>query len=132
MISGGNPVGGSNPAGTGSSINYIGNHAYAHSGVIGVTDVENVMVKFVTSNQYIRAIIQFNGGATGGGDDYAYRVKYDSQIVQEYVSNSNTSESPNQKINLIIPPFTEVELTAANVTDTSSNDQIVSLSGRVY
>ena len=132
MISGGNPVAGSNPSGTGSSINYIGNHAYAHSGVVGVNNVENTLLKFSTGNQYIRAIIQFNGGAAGGGDNYTYRVKYNSQIVQEYVTNSNTDDAPNQKLNLIIPPFTNVECTAVNSTDDSSNDQIVSLSGRVY
>ena len=132
MLGGGNPVGSSNPAGTGSSINYVGNHVYAHSGVVGVNNVENALLKFNTGNQYIRATIQFNGGAAGGGDDYVYRVKYDSEIVQEYVSNSNTSDSPNQKLNLIIPPYTKVECTAVNATDDSSNDQIVSLSGRVY
>ena len=125
-------VAGSNPAGTGTSLNYIGKHAYAHSGVISVTNTELSMLQFSTGNGYIRAIIQFNGGASGGGDNYAYRIKYDSQIVQEYVSNSNTDDSPNQKLNLIIPPYTDVECTAQNVTDTSGNDQIVSLSGRVY
>ena len=132
MLGGGNPVSGSNPAGTGSSINYVGNHAYAHSGVVSVNNVENALLKFNTGNQYIRAIIQFNGGASGGGDNYVYRVKYDSQIVQEYVTNNNTDDAPNQKLNLIIPPYTDVECTAQNVTDTSGNDQIVSLSGRVY
>ena len=31
MLGGGNPVGSSNPAGVGSSINYVGKHAYAYS-----------------------------------------------------------------------------------------------------
>jgi len=121
-----------NPSGTGTSLNYIGNHCYAYSGVVGVNDTEKALLKFSTGNEYIRAIIQFNGGAAGGGDNYIYRVKYDSQIVQEYVTNSNTDDAPNQKLNLIIPPFTNVECTAVNASDNSSNDQIVSLSGRTY
>ena len=72
------------------------------------------------------------GGAAGGGYNYVYRLKYDSQIVQEYVTNNNTDDAPNQKLNLIIPPFTNVECTAVNASDDSSNDQIVSLSGRTY
>jgi hypothetical protein len=125
-------IAGSNPAGTGTSLNYIGNHAYASSGVVSVNNVESALLRFSTGNEYIRAIIQFNGGASGGGDNYVYRVKYDSQIIQEYVTNSNTDDSPNQKLNLIIPPYTNVECTAVNASDDSSNDQIVSLSGRVY
>jgi len=121
-----------NPSGTGTSLNYIGNHCYGYSGVVGVNNTEKALLKFSTGNEYIRAIIQFNGGAAGGGDNYVYRVKYDSQIVQEYVTNNNTDDAPNQKLNLIIPPFTNVECTAVNASDDSSNDQIVSLSGRTY
>ena len=132
LIGGGGAGNTVNPSGTGSGLNYIGDHAYAHSGVVTVTNTELSMLQFATGNSYLRVIIQFNGGASGGGDNYAYRVKYDSQIVQEYVTNSNTDDSPNQKLNLIIPPYTKVDCTAQNVTDISGNDQIVSLSGRVY
>ena len=118
--------------GPNKGLSIAGDHAYAYSGVISVTNTELSMLQFSTGNGYIRAIIQFNGGASGGGDNYAYRIKYDSQIVQEYVTNNNTDDAPNQKLNLIIPPFTNVECTAQNVSDTSGNDQIVSLSGRVY
>ena len=38
MLGGGNPIGGANPAGVGSTLNYIGNHAYGASGSI---DVDN-------------------------------------------------------------------------------------------
>ena len=132
ILGGAGNTAGSNPSGTGTSLNYIGDHCYASSGIVSVNNVESELLKFSTGNEYIRAIIQFNGGASGGGDNYAYRVKYDSQIVQEYVTNNNTDDAPNQKLNLIIPPYTNVECTAQNVTDTSGNDQIVSLSGRVY
>ena len=48
MLGGGNTVSGSNPSGTGSSISYIGNHAYAHSGLIGSATTEATQLKFST------------------------------------------------------------------------------------
>ena len=56
MLGGGNPVvGGSNPSGTGSSINYIGEHAYAYSGEItSGSGTTKTLLNFITaSNSYI-------------------------------------------------------------------------------
>ena len=125
---------GSNATFTGpqEGLTIIGDHCYGYSGLHNVNDTELALLKFDTGTEYIRAIIQFNGGAAGGGDNYAYRVKLNSQIVQEYVTNNNTDDAPNQKLNLIIPPHTSVECTAQNATDASNNEQIVSISGKVY
>ena len=50
---GGGPISSSNPAGTGTGINYIGNHAYAYSGVFSASTTESNMLKFSTGNAYI-------------------------------------------------------------------------------
>ena len=62
MISGaGNPVGGSNPAGTGTGLNYIGNHAYGYSGIVNsASQDENVtLMSFTTGSHYVVCEVQF-------------------------------------------------------------------------
>ena len=105
-------------------------HAYAYSGIIAVNDTEKALLDFSTNSEYINAIIQFNGGATGGGDNYNYRIRFNNIIIQEYVSNSNLDDL-YEELKIIIPPFTHVQCTAQNATDASNNDQIVSLIGKV-
>jgi len=103
---------------------------YAYSGIIAVNNTEKTLLNFSTNTEYINAIVQFNGGATGGGDNYVYRIKFNNVIIQEYVSNSNADDL-YEELKIIIPPFTDVQCTAQNATDTSNNDQIVSLIGKV-
>jgi hypothetical protein len=105
-------------------------HAYAYSGVIPVDNTEKALLNFSTNSEYINAIVQFNGGASGGGDNYNYRIKFNNVIIQEYVSNSNADDL-YEELKIIIPPFTHVQCTAQNASDTSNNDQIVSLIGKV-
>ena len=134
MLGGGNPVGGSNPAGTGSSINYIGNHAYAYSGVIGATNSGTTYLKFVTSNQYIVGTVQANY-TTQNADDMTYDIIFDGQVVQRWfhagaTGVSDVGSEPQNAIDIVIPPFTQVEI---KITSSSSTrDQAVSLAGRVY
>jgi hypothetical protein len=129
-------VAGSNPVGTGSGINYIGidpTHAYAYSGVISVNNVETTLLLFSTGNQYILGQINFNTGSTSN-DDYLYKIKLNGEIVQEYIFTGSPADRarPDNTIPILLPPYSQVELTATNVTDTSSNNQIVSVVGRVY
>ena len=66
MLSGGNPTGGANPTGIGKTINYIGNHAYAYSGLIGIDDGAPVMLDFTTGNSYITATFDYGNSTTSG------------------------------------------------------------------
>jgi len=126
-------VAGSNPAGTGAGINYIVNHAYAYSGVISVNNNETTMLLFSTGNQYVLGQINFNTGSTSN-DDYLYKVKLNGEIVQEYIFTGSPADRarPDNTIPILLPSHSRVELTATNVTDTSDNNQIVSITGRVY
>ena len=68
-------IAGSNPAGTGNVINYIGNHAFLHSGIVAVQTSETVMAKFTTQSAYIDGIIQFHYAVNASGDDVEYVIK---------------------------------------------------------
>ena len=132
MLGGGNPVG-SNPAGTGTGINYIGKHAYAYSGTVGVTNAEKKMLKFATGNEYI--VAEFNLSCnSGAGDDFDFIIRVNGESILE--SQITTPAQPGSRfinpIKLILPAFSNIEATLENVTQASSLDWTVTMVGRVY
>ena len=83
MLSGGNPTGGANPSGTGSSINYIGNHCYANSGPVTVEDANTgntTLIDFTTGNAYIVATLHMFNNQANALDDFV-RVLLDGQEI---------------------------------------------------
>ena len=111
----------------------LGSHCYAYSGIVSVDDTETFMLDFHSGKKYIVCKIQFNLPAITG-DDYLYQVYFNGNVVQSYNSQEalGTGSKPSTVIRLIIPPLTHVQCSADNVADSSSNDNIVSLIGRVY
>ena len=84
-------VGGGAPVGVGSSINYIGNHAYAFSGqVTSGTGTTITMLDFTTaSNSYITANIQFGFAGSRSNDDERVEIYADGALVASNVYNNN-------------------------------------------
>ena len=54
-------VAGSNPAGTSTSLNYVGKHAYAYSGDVSVSGSLTTMLEFTTAEQYVVGHYQIHG-----------------------------------------------------------------------
>jgi hypothetical protein len=127
----GNPVGG-NPAGTGTNLNYIGNHAYAYSGTVEITGTTNAvtMLDFSTGPQYIRAIFQFHS-IESGGNDINFRVIMDSQVIATQSINS-AKEFYHAPLELIIPPYTRVICDGLNIDASTGRDSTATVAGRVY
>ena len=110
----------------------IGSHCYAYSGIVAVNNDENFALDFHSGKQYIVCKIQFNIPAVTG-DDYLYQVYLNGNVVQSYNSQETVDRAkPDSVMHLVIPPLTHVQCSIANITDTSANDNIVSLIGRVY
>jgi hypothetical protein len=132
MLGGGNPVGGSNPSGTGTSVNYVGNHCYAYSGDIVVEDSSNAgttLIGFTTGNRYIIAQIHVFNDQANALDDYIH-VKIDGQLIIKARYQNAAELHQDQPTQILIPPYAKFELNA------SANDSPVRftavLSGRVY
>jgi len=132
MLGGGNPVS-SNPAGTGSNFNYIGDHMYVYSGVVAVDGNETTMFSAgIAANQYIVAQLQISKG-TLDNDDFIYKIKVDGEIVFQYgigqtSTNLYTSDEP---INLVLVGGSKIEVTATSLA-VSARDHTAVLTGRVY
>ena len=125
-----NVSGGANPSGTGSSINYIGNHAYANSGAVTVAQSDTIQLIFTTGSQYIVAKFRFNTEATD--DDIRFQVNFDSQTVQGYTIGSSNNHAFHSALDLLIPPYTHVTTTGYNESSSSGRTTYASISGRVY
>ena len=129
----GNPIGGSNPVGVGSTLHYIGDHVYGYSGLVtDIRDTEVSMMEFSTAgNAYIVAKVQFSY-ATSATDKYQYRIYIDEQVVQTNIISAGGSQNGDDVLNIVIPAGSKVKFTAQNITDTSDQLQCVSIVGRVY
>jgi hypothetical protein len=127
----GNPVGGSTGS-TGSSINFVGDHCYMHSGTIAVQTSETTMGKFAIQNAYVDSIIQFHYGVNASGDDVEYVIKINDEVVVKYFVNHSAQDStPDNEIYLILPPHSTIEFTAT-AQGAGALDNSVTMRGRVY
>jgi len=107
MLGGGNPVAGASPAGIGQRLNYIGEHAYATSGMIpGSTSANTTYLEFETGNGYIVGELQ--QGSTNETTRKTVFVSYDSQTVIQ-MDVDNAYPFPND-YKLLIPPHTKVKI----------------------
>jgi len=121
---------GSNPSGTGSGLNYIGDHAYAYSGLVATSATPTNCLEFTTGNSYLVATFQpfYLGDST---NNIRWDVIFDSQIVAGSEVSSSRDSSPYEEINLIIPPYTHVEISMDNLSG-GTEDAGATLTGRVY
>ena len=137
MLGGGNPVGGSNPSGTGSSINYIGKHAYATSGTFEQSTSQQTMLNFTTGAQYIVGTltccgaVEMNtpqsGGITG------FQLKINSEVVFLADTDTNANDQPGQAtIKLLIPPFSHFNLVCEATADDADELVTAVFVGEVY
>ena len=138
MLGGGNPVGSSNPAGTGNSLNYIGDHAYAYSGMFGSNTNAQTCLKFDTGNQYILAKLTVTGvtenlSNIGNGSQTCYTVKINSEDVFHIKLATDQEDSPTlEVIPMLLEPNSKIEISVIS-SDTNGNlKSSVSLVGRVY
>ena len=118
-------------AGVGKDLNYVGKHCYAYSGVISVDNNENTLLEFTTGNETIKCLVDFNY-PINVSDDYLYQVYMNGLVVYAFVAGSGHTDLEGWPSTLIIPPYTKMKLTAKNIADTSANNQVVILTGRLY
>ena len=139
ILGGAGNVAGSNPAGTGSSLNYIGDHAYANSGTFGSTNANQTMLSFVTGNSYVVGELTLTGGTEftsagiPNGNTTAYQLSFNDQVVAVYKIDSNEEDSPSFIVApLLLEPFTKVEV--LTISSANNTEDLISANfvGRVY
>jgi hypothetical protein len=130
-------VAGGNPSGTGTSLNYIGDHAYATSGPIISTTGTTTALEFNTGNSYIIALIQFAGYTRPTDASDGVRglcsIIINSEKVADLLTDYDTGnmmETSNLKI--LLPPQSNIKIEAESSDNTGNFSAYVVLTGRVY
>ena len=121
-------------ASTGKGIRYIGEWAFALSGIIGVTNSETTLLEFNSGAGLISGVFQnYRGSGDNLGNDYVWRLYFnDTQINEAYDSTVSDDTGRELITKIIIPPLTTVKVTTINVTGVDSNNCSCVFTGRVY
>ena len=129
-------IAGSNPAGTGTSLNYIGIHVYAYSGVVASTGSQSAAtdttLAFTTGAEYITCVMAWGNNQTSGTADNFIQINMDDQAIYQvrFKEGADSNESNPKNLYLLIPPFTKFEALVGTSGDPSN--WTVTLRGRVY
>ena len=131
----GNIAGGANPAGTGSGLNYIGDHCYAYSGIVASAGSQSAATTstllFTTGNSYAKVIVTFSNNNISATANEYYEIKFDSQVVYKAENEHGIDTVTNPTlVHMIIPPYTTVQTFVGSSADAYDHTTIIT--GRVY
>ena len=130
MLGGGNPVGGSF-TGPAQALEIIGDNAYAYSGVQVVNNNLSKVIKFTSGNYYFVGGAQFFKDSVSS-ENYEFKVNFnDVAIVHGEWTEPMVQHSGFYPVQFIIPPYTQVEITLQNTSDTVSRNWTTTLIGKI-
>jgi len=124
-------------AGVGTSLNYIGDHAYSNSGELASNTSAVTHLSFNTESKYIVGRVTCFGATNisniAVGRTSVFQVKFNSEIIATLKTDTAEEDMPTVVYTeLLIPPYTRVDVTC--LSDASSADRFTSaiVVGRVY
>lgn len=120
LVGGAGNVAGSNPTGTGSTLNYVLDRVYGYSGTSTVGTGGAVMLSFTTGSETIQAEFQFSWGSSSNYD-VTPEITIDGQTIwQQYIQAAQLDYPQDLgRTRLILPPYTQVtveQVATGNVT----------------
>ena len=130
-------VSGGNPSGTGTSLNYIGDRAFAYSGLQQIATSFVTHLEFNTASQYMVAHFEFAGtigeGDISSGGNSVFMVRLNNEIVQQIKVGTSAESMPCiLPLDILIAPETNVKIDCISNAATSDYFTCCSLVGRIY
>jgi len=122
---------------TGLGIRYIGNWAYAYSGLWASSTTESIELDFTTGSGIIVGTVQLNNpvddDAPGSANVSTANIKFNGVSIA-IISGSSTDNGTNRSViqKVIIPPLTNVVVTVDSNGNESDRFGSLLLTGRVY
>ncbi len=104
-------------------------HAYAYSGAVASSASQLVILDFYTNSEYILAKFQ-PFYRSDSGNNISYRIKFNDIEIAGVELTSSRDYTPYDEIHLIIPPFTNVVVTHANISG-GTNEAGMNVTGKV-
>jgi len=133
----GNPTGGAF-TGPAEALEIVGNHAYAFSGVTAATSALVTRLKFTSGNYYFVGRITCNGSVDvtglGNGNVTGWVLSYNGVEVARILTDTAAAYvTANANYNeIIIPPYTNVEVTSVSDGNDATRQTSCGLTGRIY
>jgi len=121
--------------GPNKGLSVAGNHAYAYSGKLALSNETKIALEFTTGN-YLAVVDLFVGFDITGlqsGNEIGYEVFFNGTEVMDVMSNYSASWmiTGGTAPKFVIPPYTQVRVDL--FTDDASGIQMAAmLTGRVY
>ena len=109
----------------GKGLTVIDNYAYAYSGDVSVGQPAKQMLLFQSPKEPIKGTLTMTKNNTDG-DDYIYRLYFNGILVIGWANDYSAGGWNQVTMPIIIPPLTEVEVTAYN--DTGDNGRNINAS----
>jgi len=119
-------------AGTGKLLNYSGNYAFGYSGIIDVADTETTLIDYITSIQTFIGNWQGYYYESPYGEDFRFVLYLNDLKVAAFTTEGSTRGHSRSPLDIVVPAFTTVKITAQNVTDTTPREMMASIVGRLY
>jgi len=132
-----NVAGGGNPAGTGSSLNYVGNLCYAYSGPFADSQTPQTVLDFETGTELIKGILQFNAfvdeADPSAGSRGTCTIEMDGQVIAILKADGLEDDTPNVATQqLVIPPFTSMTAKIDSSGTTATHKATVLFTGEIH
>ena len=127
-------LGGSNPAGTSTtSLNYIGDYAYAYSGqqISGAGTTTTLLDFTISANNYVVGTFQF-GFNNKFNDDEQIAMYIDSQLVASMVFNNTFERAELNDFKVILPPSSHIKVQIIKLSGSADVATFAWFQGRVY
>jgi len=134
---GGGPLGFANSfTGPAEALEVTQDHAYAYSGTQGINTSPVTALSFTSGNFYLVGRIYCNGGVTAGsasGNVSVFDISFNGTSIGLLRTRTAADDSPDTVYNdIIIPPYTEVQVTITSGGTDAAILTSVNITGRIY
>ena len=115
----------------GKGLTVISNCAYAYSGDVSVGQPAQTLLLFQSPKEIIKGTLTMTKNNTDG-DDMVYRLYINGILVIGWANDYSAGGWNQVTMPIIIPPYSEVKVTAYNDTGDNGRNINASIVGEVY
>ena len=121
-----------NTASVGKGLNIIGRYAYAYSGGISTNNNETDLLDFETGSEVLDSVVYC--GTLTSTDDFRFviYINGEASFFVQILASANYGMPRNATMPMVLPPFSNVRITAQNTTDTTAHDACATVTGKIY